>query len=88
MLGMCRGIPQTCAHDHLSPRKTSYCSLFGGILGNGIESFGLRDDAGVLPTPDGGSLVVSVDSVVDGIHVDLSLCAARLTWGGRRSCRP
>jgi thiamine-monophosphate kinase len=45
-----------------------------GILGNGIESFGLRDDAGVLPTPDGGSLVVSVDSVVDGVHVDLSLC--------------
>ena len=45
-----------------------------GILGNGIESFGLHDDAGVLRTPDGGSLVVSVDSVVDGIHVDLSLC--------------
>ncbi len=45
-----------------------------GILGNGIESFGLRDDAGVLPTLDGGSLVVSVDSVVDGVHVDLSLC--------------
>ncbi len=45
-----------------------------GILGDGIESFGLRDDAGVLPTPDGGSLVVSVDSVVDGVHVDLSLC--------------
>ncbi len=45
-----------------------------GILGNGIESFGLRDDAGVLATPDGGSLVVSVDSVVDGVHVDLALC--------------
>ena len=44
------------------------------LLGNGIESFGLRDDAGVVPTPDGGSLVVSVDSVVDGIHVDLALC--------------
>ena len=45
-----------------------------GILGNGIESFGLRDDAGVLRTPGWGSLVVSVDSVVDGIHVDLALC--------------
>lgn len=45
-----------------------------GILGNGIESFGLRDDAGVMSTPDGGSIVVSVDSVVDGVHVDLALC--------------
>jgi thiamine-monophosphate kinase len=45
-----------------------------GTLGDGIEAFGLRDDAGVLPIPDGGSLVVSVDSVVDGVHVDLAVC--------------
>jgi thiamine-monophosphate kinase len=45
-----------------------------GILGDGIESFGLRDDAGLVPVPGGGTVLVSVDSVVDGIHVDLSLC--------------
>ena len=57
-----------------SPRKTSYCSLFGASSGTESSRSGLRDDAGVVPTPDGGSLVVSVDSVVDGVHVDLSLC--------------
>ncbi len=45
-----------------------------GALKNGIEAFGLRDDAGVLEVPGGGPLVVSVDSVVEGVHVDLSLC--------------
>jgi thiamine-monophosphate kinase len=45
-----------------------------GVLGNGIELFGLRDDAGVLELPAGGSLVVSVDSVVEGVHVDLAFC--------------
>jgi thiamine-monophosphate kinase len=45
-----------------------------GALGNGIEAFGLRDDAGVLEVPGGGPLVVSVDSVVEGVHFDLSLC--------------
>jgi thiamine-monophosphate kinase len=44
------------------------------VLGNGIEAFGLRDDAAVLEVPGGGRLVVSVDSVVEGVHVDLSLC--------------
>jgi thiamine-monophosphate kinase len=44
-----------------------------GVLKNGIEAFGLRDDAGVLDVPGGGRLVVSVDSVVEGVHVDLSL---------------
>jgi thiamine-monophosphate kinase len=43
-------------------------------LGGGIEAFGLRDDAGQLEVPPGGSLVVSVDSVVDGVHFDLALC--------------
>jgi len=46
-----------------------------GRLGNGIELFGLRDDAGVIATPGGESLVVSVDSVVEGVHFDLALCS-------------
>ena len=46
-----------------------------GMLGNGIEAFGLRDDAAVLGFPGGGPLVVSVDSVVEGVHVDLSICS-------------
>ena len=49
--------------------------LIRGMLGNGIEAFGLRDDAAVLDFPGGGPLVVSVDSVVDGVHVDLSFCS-------------
>jgi len=44
-------------------------------LGNGIEAGGLRDDAAVLDVPGGGPVVVSVDSVVDGVHVDLTLCS-------------
>jgi thiamine-monophosphate kinase len=44
-------------------------------LGGGIELPGLRDDAAVLGVPGGGPLVVSVDSVVEGIHVDLGLCS-------------
>ena len=43
------------------------------MLGNGIEAFGLRDDAAVVGFPGGGPLVVSVDSVVEGVHVDLSI---------------
>jgi thiamine-monophosphate kinase len=45
-------------------------------LGNGIEAPGLRDDAAVVDVPGGGPLVVSVDSVVEGVHVDLELCSA------------
>ncbi len=45
-----------------------------GMLGNGIEAFGLRDDAAVLEVHGGGPLVASVDSVVEGVHVDLALC--------------
>ena len=45
------------------------------MLGNGIEAFGLRDDAAVLELHGGGPLVVSVDSVVEGVHVDLSVCS-------------
>ena len=46
-----------------------------GMVGTGIEAFGLRDDAAVLEVPGGGPLVVSVDSVVEGVHVDLSVCS-------------
>jgi thiamine-monophosphate kinase len=49
--------------------------LIRGMLGNGIEAFGLRDDAAVLDVSGRGPLVVSVDSVVEGVHVDLSLCS-------------
>jgi thiamine-monophosphate kinase len=35
----------------------------------------MRDDAGVVRLPGGESLVVSVDSVVEGVHFDLSFCA-------------
>ena len=45
------------------------------MLGNGIEQFGLRDDAATLEVPGGGPLVVSVDSVVEGVHVDLTVCS-------------
>ena len=44
-------------------------------LGGGIEAFGLRDDAGQLEAAAAGSLVVSVDSVVDGVHFDRALCS-------------
>jgi thiamine-monophosphate kinase len=46
-----------------------------GVLGSGIEAFGLRDDAGVVTVPGGGSVVASVDSVVEGVHFDLALCS-------------
>jgi thiamine-monophosphate kinase len=52
-----------------------------GRLENGIELFGLRDDAGVIATPGGESLVVSVDSVVEGVHFDLAFCStADVGW--------
>jgi len=44
------------------------------MLENGIEAFGLRDDAAVLQLPAGCPLVASVDSVVEGVHFDLALC--------------
>jgi thiamine-monophosphate kinase len=50
-------------------------------LGNGIEAPGLRDDAALVDVPGGGTLVVSVDSVVEGVHVDLGLCGpADVGW--------
>jgi thiamine-monophosphate kinase len=52
-----------------------------GRLENGIELFGLRDDAGVVATPGGESLVVSVDSVIEGVHFDLAFCStADVGW--------
>jgi thiamine-monophosphate kinase len=51
------------------------------MLENGIEAFGLRDDAAVLRLPAGGPLVASVDSVVEGVHFDLALCSvADVGW--------
>ena len=44
-------------------------------LGTGIEAFGLRDDAAVLEVHGRGPLVASVDSVVEDVHVDLSVCS-------------
>jgi len=50
-------------------------------LGGGIEAPGLRDDAAVLEVPPGVPLIVSVDSVVQGVHVDLALCTpADVGW--------
>jgi thiamine-monophosphate kinase len=52
-----------------------------GTLGGGIDPFGLRDDAGVVEVPGGGSLLVSVDSVVAGVHFDLAWCTpADVGW--------
>ena len=51
------------------------------MLGNGIEAFGMRDDAAVVGFPGGGPLVASVDSVVEGVHVDLSISSpADVGW--------
>jgi thiamine-monophosphate kinase len=51
------------------------------MLENGIEAFGLRDDAAVLYLPAGGPLVASVDSVVEGVHFDLAFCSpADVGW--------
>jgi thiamine-monophosphate kinase len=52
-----------------------------GMVGNGIEAFGLRDDAALLDVVAGRPLLASVDSVVEGVHVDLSLCSpADVGW--------
>lgn len=41
----------------------------------------MRDDAGVVSLPGGGSLVVSVDTVVERVHFDLALCSpADVGW--------
>jgi thiamine-monophosphate kinase len=62
-------------------REDDLLQLIRGTLGNGIEAFGLRDDAALLDVPGGGSVVVSVDSVVEGVHVDLALCTpADVGW--------
>src|ERR1700733_705323 len=52
-----------------------------GMVGNGIQLFRVRDAAAVLGLRGEGSLVVSVDSVVEGVHVDLSICSpADVGW--------
>ena len=62
---------------HMPPlaREDEVLERIRGMLGNGIERFGLRDDAAMLDVPGGGPLVVSVDSVVQGVHVDLAVCS-------------
>jgi thiamine-monophosphate kinase len=52
-----------------------------GTLGGGIEALGRRDDAALVEAPGGGPLVVSVDSMVAGVHFDLSWCSpADVGW--------
>jgi thiamine-monophosphate kinase len=48
--------------------------LIRRTLGGGIGESALRDDAASVAVPGGGSIVVSIDSVVEGVHVDLALC--------------
>jgi thiamine-monophosphate kinase len=50
-------------------------------LAGGIGAPDLSDDAAVVQVPGDGLCVVSVDSVVDGVHVDLALCSpADVGW--------
>ena len=68
------GSPNPRRFTHLASEDEMVQSI-RGRLGNEFELFGLRDDAGVVRLPGGESLVVSVDSVVEGVHFDLSFCA-------------
>lgn len=68
------GSPNPRRFTHLA-REDEVVQSIRGRLGNEFELFGLRDDAGVVQLPGGESLVVSVDSVVEGVHFDLSFCA-------------
>lgn len=68
------GSPNPRRFTHLASEDEMVQSI-RGRLGNEFELFGLRDDAGVVRLPSGESLVVSVDSVVEGVHFDLSFCA-------------
>jgi thiamine-monophosphate kinase len=54
-------------------REDDLLQLIRATLGNGIEARDLGDDAAVVQVAGGGSVVVSVDSVVEGVHVDLTL---------------
>ncbi len=64
-------------------REDDVVELIRASLGDrfgaaGHEALGWRDDAAVLGfqgLPSGAALVASVDSVVEGVHVDLSLCS-------------
>jgi thiamine-monophosphate kinase len=68
------GSPKPRRFTHLAGEDEVIQSI-RGRLGNEFELFGLRDDAGVVRLPGGESLVVSVDSVVEDVHFDLSFCA-------------
>ncbi len=47
-----------------------------GTLLGGIEVVAPGDDAALITIPVGNSIQVSVDTVVEGVHVDLALCSA------------
>lgn len=64
--------PKTGHTRHLTEDET--LERIRRILGRGSHASGLDDDAAVVEVPGGGALVVSVDSVVDGVHVDLAFC--------------
>lgn len=66
------GSPKPGHTQHLVEDET--LERIRSALGNGILAAGRRDDAAVLELPDGGNLVVSVDSTVEGVHVDLAVC--------------
>jgi thiamine-monophosphate kinase len=68
------GSPNPRRFIHLA-REDETLQSIRGRLGTEFELFGLRDDAGLVRLPGGESLVVSVDSVVEGVHFDLSFCA-------------
>ena len=47
----------------------------------------IGDDAAVVPSPDGGVLLLAADSVVAGVHADLSLTTiADLGWKALAAC--
>ncbi len=64
-------------------REDDVVELIREVLGSEIggapvEALGRRDDAAVLGPgmlPAGAPLVASVDSLVEGVHVDLSICS-------------
>jgi len=67
------GSPKPRRSTHLAS-EDEVLELIRHTLGDRTEAFGLRDDAAVLGLPAASTLVASVDCVVEGVHVDLSVC--------------
>ena len=64
----------SCEDDVVELIREALGARFGA---GSPDAFALRDDAAVLgppAVPAGAPLVASVDSVVEGVHVDLSVC--------------